>query len=106
MKYHAVLQKRPQPGYLFDRFYNTWLDESTTEELQSFLESQANKSNSTTDRLLVAFFHAKQGDDVAAIEEFRRALADDPGSACLLYTSDAADDRRGVCLSVGGGGLV
>ncbi|MBN2291443.1 MAG: tetratricopeptide repeat protein [Pirellulales bacterium] len=93
MKYHEILQKRPQPGYLFDRFYNTWLDESTTEELQQFLESQAEKSKTTADRLLVAFFHAKQGDDVAAIEEFRRALATDPGSAAIWYNKALIEAR-------------
>jgi len=31
LKYHTVLRKRPQPGYLFDRFYNAWLDEASVD---------------------------------------------------------------------------
>ena len=40
LKYHSVLVKRPAPGYLFDRFYNTWLDMGTLDELRDFLQQQ------------------------------------------------------------------
>src|SRR5688572_10392717 len=36
VKYYELLVKRPEPGYLFDRFYNTWLDESTVDALEAF----------------------------------------------------------------------
>src|SRR6476659_576696 len=56
MKYHAILVGRPEPGYLFDRFYNTWLDDSTVDSLQAFLLKQIETSQKTSDRLLLAFF--------------------------------------------------
>lgn len=36
LKYHKALQRRPNPGYLFDRFFNAWLDSSTIDELETF----------------------------------------------------------------------
>jgi len=71
LKYHKLLVSRPEPGYLFDRFYNTWLDESTVDALEKFLASQAQQSRATPDQLLLAFFYVKKGDDVAALEQFR-----------------------------------
>lgn len=91
-KYHAILRRRPEPGYLFDRFYNTWLDDSTVEKLRQFLTEQA-ASGETSDRLLLAFFHGKQGDDAAALEAYNQALADAPGSAAALYHKAAAEAR-------------
>jgi len=58
LKYHKALQRRPNPGYLFDRFFNAWLDSSTTDELESFLSDQVKQSAKTSDRLLLAFFYA------------------------------------------------
>ncbi|QDT71705.1 Tetratricopeptide repeat protein [Lacipirellula limnantheis] len=92
IKYYEVLRKRPEPGYLFDRFYNTWLDDSTAAELQSFLVSRV-ESKSTSDQLLLAFFFAKQGDDTRALEEFRSALAANPGSAEAWYQKAVVESR-------------
>ncbi len=93
LKYHQVLLKRAEPGYLYDRFYNSWLDESTVEQLQKFLTSRVQQNPKTADRLLLAFFYVKQGDDVAAIEEFRKALADDPASAAIWYHKALVEAR-------------
>ncbi len=93
LKYHSVLLKRPNPGYLFDRFYNTWLDTGTLEELGEFLEQQVESKNRTADRLLLAFFHAKQGDDVKALQQFRTALAKDPGNAATMYQKAIIEAR-------------
>ena len=40
LKYHKVLTKRPNPGYLFDRFYDAWLEASSSEALGDYLKSQ------------------------------------------------------------------
>ena len=91
-KYHAILLKRPDPGYLFDRFYATWLNESTVDQLREFLVQRA-KNGDTADQLLLAFFHAKQGDDGASLEAYEQALADSPGDAAVLLHKAAAEAR-------------
>ena len=93
LKYHKALVRRPSPGYLFDRFYNSWLDSSSLEELGEFLKTNAEKSAQTPDRLLLAFFHAKAGDDVAALTQFREALKNDPGNAATLYEKAVVEAR-------------
>ncbi|MEN1681158.1 MAG: tetratricopeptide repeat protein [Planctomycetota bacterium] len=80
-KYHGVLLRRPAPGYLFDRFFNAWLDEAPVADLQAFLAARADDPGTPADRLLLALFYAKRGDDVAAIGQFRETLAADPGNA-------------------------
>ena len=86
MKYHSALLRRPTPGYLYDRFYNTWLDTASLAELKEFLVKRANAPQAkTSERLLLAFFYAKQGDDVEALQQFRAALKSSPGSAATLY---------------------
>lgn len=93
LKYHKALLRRPSPGYLFDRFYNSWLDSSSLEELGKFLKDNAEASASTSDRLLLAFFHAKAGDDVEALQQFREALKNDPGNAATLYEKAVVEAR-------------
>ena len=97
LKYHKLLTSRPEPGYLFDRFYNTWLDESTVDSLESFLKKCAADSQQTSDKLLLAFFYVKKGDDVAALEKFQEALADNPASAASWYHKSLS--RRGRSIS-------
>ena len=95
-KYHSILAKRPSPGYLFDRFYDAWLDQDTVEGLQAFLKQQVDKGQAggnSANRLLLAFFHAKQGNDPLALEEFRLALKDDPGNAALWYEKAVVEAR-------------
>ena len=93
LKYHALLVKRPEPGYLFDRFYNTWLDESTVDSLEVFLLKGVQTSKQTGDRLLLAFFYAKKGDDVAALDQFRLALEHNPASAATWYHKSVVEAR-------------
>ena len=86
MKYHSALLRRPTPGYLYDRFYNTWLDTSSLEDLKQFLVERTNSSKAqAADRLLLAFFYAKQGKDVEALQQFRIALKNNPDNAATLY---------------------
>ena len=93
LKYHKALVRRPSPGYLFDRFYNSWLDSSSLEELKKFLKDNADASATTADRLLLAFFYAKSGDDVEALQQFREALNNDPGNAATLYEKAVVEAR-------------
>ena len=93
LKYYAILEKRPDPGYLFDRFYNAWLDRSTVESLESFLSSEVAKRDTTAHRLLLAFLYVKQNNDPAAIEEFNKALKSDPQNASIWYHKALALSR-------------
>ena len=94
MKYHSALLRRPTPGYLYDRFYNTWLDTSSQEELKEFLEKRANAPTAgSPDRLLLAFFYAKQGKDVEALQQFRVALENNPDNAATLYEMAVIEAR-------------
>jgi len=93
LKYHGVLQKRPSPGYLFDRFFNAWLDDASVESLEAFLKDQAAEQGGSSDGLLLAFFFAKQGEDVLAIEQFRKTLASDPGNAAAWYEKGVLEAR-------------
>lgn len=93
LRYLKALQRRPVPGYLFDRFYNTWLDSATITELESYLTQQAAASKTTADRLLLAFFFSKQGEDVLALEQFRIALKNDPSSAETWYEKAVIEAR-------------
>lgn len=93
LKYHALLVTRPEPGYLFDRFYNTWLDESTVDALEAYLTKQAAQTHDTADQLLLAFFYVKKGDDVAALDKFNEALAADPASAATWYHKALVEAR-------------
>ncbi len=93
LKYHAALKRRPEPGYLFDRFYNTWLDQSTAESLQEFLQKQASTADNAANHLLLAFFFSKQNNDVAAIDELAKAIKRGPASAAACYYRAQAEGR-------------
>ena len=93
LKYFRVLEKRPSPGYLFDRFYNAWLDTDTVEGLEGFLKAQLGRAGDTPHRLLLAFFYTRQGENVRALEQFRAALEKDPGSADAWYQKALVEQR-------------
>ncbi len=93
LKYHESLLKRPAPGYLFDRFFNTWLDTGTVAELETFLQGRVKANGDTANRLLLAYFHVRQGNTVQAIAEFRAALEKDPGNAEAWYQKGVVEAR-------------
>ena len=94
MKYHSALLRRPTPGYLYDRFYNTWLDTSSLEDLKEFLAKRAEAPTAgAADRLLLAFFYAKQGKDVEALQQFGVALKSNPDNAATLYEMAVIEAR-------------
>ncbi|HEX2749020.1 MAG TPA: tetratricopeptide repeat protein, partial [Verrucomicrobiales bacterium] len=92
-KHYEMLLKRPAPGYLFDRFFNGWLDSATLEDLEKFLTARATAEGTTANHLLLAFFYARQGDSVKAIARFRIALEKDPGSADAWYQKAVVEAR-------------
>ncbi|MEZ5324353.1 MAG: tetratricopeptide repeat protein [Verrucomicrobiales bacterium] len=93
LRYFQVLQKRPSPGYLFDRFYNAWLDTSTLADLEEFLRETVASDGKTANRLLLAFYFVKQGENVRALEQFKEALEKDPGRAEAWYQKALVEQR-------------
>ncbi|MBN2161881.1 MAG: hypothetical protein JXR25_09535 [Pontiellaceae bacterium] len=70
-QYYRILEKRPRPGYLFERFCNSWLEEHEMQELETFLESRKDDS---TGSLLLAFYYDRTGRPVQAMDMCGRAL--------------------------------
>ena len=93
LRYFKALQKRPSPGYLFDRFYNSWLDTGSLDELEQFLHATAAKGGATGDRLLLAFLYVKQGENVRALQELRTALEAAPDNADAWYQKALVEQR-------------
>lgn len=93
LRYHQALQRRPAPGFLFDRFYDSWLEFATLADLEQFLSQQVAASQATADQVLLAFFYAKQGDDVKALAQFQSALANNPASAATWFEKAAVAAR-------------
>ncbi|MCF7788663.1 MAG: tetratricopeptide repeat protein [Prosthecobacter sp.] len=81
-RYLDILIKRPQPGTIFERFYAAWLEESSTTDLDAFLEALTQLPAATAaDHLLLAVFHSHRGDDRAALAAYEAALKLDPANA-------------------------
>ena len=91
-RYYDSLLKRPAPGAVFDRFYSAWLDTKTVDELEGFLKSRA-ESGPPAARLLLAFFYARQNDNVKAIAQFRLAVGKDGANADAWYQKALAEAR-------------
>jgi len=90
----AALQKHPEPGYLFDRFYTRGSINRRPNRFKIFCKKEADRTDAAVaDRLLLAFFHSKQNNDVAAIEEFGRALKSDSQSAVAWFYKAQAESR-------------
>ena len=85
-KLHALLLKRPDPGHIFERFRNAWLEQGSIETLERFLENQIAQSaggNMASKHLLLAFHYARQGQEDKALVQFQKALELEPGNASI-----------------------
>lgn len=81
-KYHSALLRRPSGGYLFDRFFNAWLDTDSIDGMSDFLKKRTDDSEATTaDRLLFGYFLVNQGREAEALSVFETALKTDPENA-------------------------
>ena len=63
-----MLEKRPSSGYLFDRFYNAWLDTGSIEGLGDFLKKETKSDDAALE-------------DAGALEVFKQALKEAPENA-------------------------
>jgi len=93
-RYFSLLQEQPGNSYLFDRFYNTWLDTKTVEQLGSFLKANFERNNGQAGRLLLAFFYERQGQDVKALELYRDTPARSSLTAEFLFYKAKAEARN------------
>lgn len=75
LKYYSALEKRPAAGYLFDRFYNAWLDLKSSDELEKFLleKAAAPGDAASAARTVLGLFYARQGQPEKALAEFAKA---------------------------------
>ncbi len=76
-KYHEILRKRPSSGYVFDRFYDTWLDNGTSEELEAYL-SKAAVAGQPNDQLLLAYYYLRQGKELEALKLYQKSIKTSP----------------------------
>lgn len=77
VKYHEILRKRPSSGYVFDRFYDTWLDNGTAEELKTYL-SKAATAGKPNDHLLLAYYYLRQGKELEALKLYQKSIKTSP----------------------------
>ncbi|MEM8737104.1 MAG: tetratricopeptide repeat protein [Planctomycetota bacterium] len=83
-RYHQALRRSPQPGLIFDRFCDSWLAERSDEELEQFLERQA-EAGEPADQLILGFYFAREGRNVQALRVFRDTLERHPGNAAAWF---------------------
>jgi tetratricopeptide (TPR) repeat protein len=81
--YYRILLKNPRPGYLFDRFCNSWLEYHDLKELNAFLESK--RGDGAGNLLLLALYHGRAGNNDKALLLCSEALKTDSGNTRILF---------------------
>ncbi len=90
-EYYEILLKRPRPGYLFERFYNGWMEQHDLSDLEPFLKS----NDSDESILLLAFYHEMRREPILAAELYAGLLDARPDWREVLYYKASADAERG-----------
>lgn len=80
-KYLKVLLKRPGGGYLFDKFYQSWMETSTQDALVAYLEKKRDDPNHV---VLLAHLYHRGGEFTKAIECFDEVLEAKPHWVAVL----------------------
>ncbi len=93
-RYHSALQKRPSAGYLFERFEAAWLETDTHENLENWLDARA-KEGEAADRLLLAFYLVRRGEDERALAAFETALEADAANGEAWFQRAQIESRQG-----------
>ena len=83
-RYHQLLLKRPESATLFERFVNSWLDNGTKEDLETFLKSEA-KSGTASEWRLLASYQDWMGREELALQAISSALEKEPNSSDLFF---------------------
>jgi tetratricopeptide (TPR) repeat protein len=92
-KYYSLLIRQPSSEFVYDRFYDAWLDSGTLEGLEGFLRSQVEQQPNTANRILLAFFCERQGRDIDALALYRAAAQRDPLNGDILLQKARAEVR-------------
>lgn len=83
-RYEDMLVKRPQPGVVFDRFMEAWLEEASLEDLAAHLRTQAQAPEAGAGRwLLLGLVQSRQGEDQEALKAFAEGLQREPGNGAI-----------------------
>lgn len=93
-KYYVLLREQPGNRFLFDSFYEAWLERDTLDDLESFLKHALDRASDAANRLLLAFCYERQGRDAAAVELYRQGTAQASISAEFLFFKARAEARQ------------
>jgi len=83
-RYYDLLCSKPSAGYVFDRFYDAWLDTESVSALERFLSLRLQETPTVAQHLLLSFFHERQGDDHKALQHYQDALRLAPHRADII----------------------
>jgi tetratricopeptide (TPR) repeat protein len=93
-KYYNLLLKRPRPGYLFDRFLNSWLEYSDLESLEIFLA----QSEAPMTPALLAFYYEAVQELGKASSIYKKLIETHPDWEELLLFKANVDAERGFYI--------
>ncbi len=84
-KYLTALKKRPSTGYLFDKFYSTWQDHSTINELIKKLSKSYEEEGNINDLILQGFLYEREGNNVEALSIYEKVITLDKKLFDIYY---------------------
>jgi len=93
LRYYKLLSAKPSSDYVYDRFYDAWLDTGTLPEMQDFLRAGLQEAPTVAHHLLLSFYYERQGEDAKALQLYEEALAREPENADLYYLKAKAELR-------------
>ena len=83
-KYLSILAKRPSSDYLFDRFYNSWLEHATATDLEKYLDEKHQESGQDVYLQLKAYYYQTEGQDGEALDIYNKIISAN-STASLLF---------------------
>ncbi len=83
-KYYNILLKRPDAGYVYERFVGSFLDNYDSEQLRGWLESRAQQEGETA-QLVLGIYYLKNSDIGLAGEVFSKIVEADSGNYYAHY---------------------
>ncbi|MBN2684253.1 MAG: tetratricopeptide repeat protein [Pontiellaceae bacterium] len=89
--YYRILEGNPRPGYLFERFCNSWLEQYDLRELETFLRESEDESAT----LLLAFYYDHINEPARAVEQYNALIEKEQGSIDLLFYRASAQMSLG-----------
>ncbi len=93
-RYFALLREQPGNSYLYDRFYQAWLDTKTVDQLEAFLKANLDGQKDIGSRLLLALFYERQGQDAKALELYRDVPTDSSVTCEYLFHRARVEARN------------